>query len=345
MRNFGLSELRLVSPASTVTDAWEDVCVPYAVFGRDVLDACTVCSNLEEAVSDCGLVLGTGATSRKNTPAITPRAAAELVGKLLLATYDKGESEDFLPPSPSLSSSPSRLLESEIAYEKNQNRAGNHREAPKVALVLGNERFGMSSEEVDLCSHTINIQTDAPMQKAKNEALGRSSLNLSHAAAIFFYEIFRFVKEQEGDFRSVPVQSTKSYKPLPFETKAKLRELLLASRRLLDVVEPIEGRRDEEERKMVRLAAREDEENLTSLIARNSLSAKDATVLFHLAQRIVALGKLTQEESLLGPLLRDAVSSGGEASGDMKDRVRRVAPTLSLSKQELRWLTKTEQGK
>ena len=68
-------------------------------------------------------------------------------------------------------------------------------------------------------------------------------------------------------------------------------------------------------------------------------------MLFHLAQRIVALGKLTQEESLLGPLLRDAVSPGGEASGDMKDRVRRVAPTLSLSKQELRWLAKTGQGK
>ena len=68
-------------------------------------------------------------------------------------------------------------------------------------------------------------------------------------------------------------------------------------------------------------------------------------LLFNLVQRIVALGELTQEESLLGPLLRDAVSSGGEARGDMKDRVRRVAPTLSLSKQELRWLTKTEQGK
>ena len=34
----------------------------------------------------------------------------------------------------------------------------------KVALVFGNERFGMTGEEVDACSHTVNIQTDAPMQ-------------------------------------------------------------------------------------------------------------------------------------------------------------------------------------
>ena len=37
----------------------------------------------------------------------------------------------------------------------------------KVAVILGNERFGMSSEEIDLCSHTINIQTDAPLQKER----------------------------------------------------------------------------------------------------------------------------------------------------------------------------------
>ncbi len=34
----------------------------------------------------------------------------------------------------------------------------------KVALVFGNERFGMTAEEVDSCSYTVNIQTDAPMQ-------------------------------------------------------------------------------------------------------------------------------------------------------------------------------------
>ena len=148
----------------------------------------------------------------------------------------------------------------------------------------------------------------------------KSSLNLSHAACILFYEVFRSVKEREGKFREIPEQSTRAFKPLSFAAKQRLKDLLLQSRRLLDVGAGDNGAGgdaedgDEEDR---------NEANLKSLVAKNSLSAKDATVLFHLAQRVVALGHLHfggkdgPSSSLLGPALEEALRKEAGNAGQM----------------------------
>jgi tRNA C32,U32 (ribose-2'-O)-methylase TrmJ len=192
----------------------------------------------------------------------------------------------------------------------------------KVAVILGNERFGMSSEEIDLCSHTINIQTDAPLQKQRNVSTSSSSLNLSHAGVIFFYEIFSHCKEREGHFRSVPEQSTRQkHRPLDYNTKTRLRDVLVQSRRLLDVnLSDVEEEGDDDD---------DVYENLTGLIARNQLSAKDASVLFSIGQRVIALGRLRslqlkgeegptrrkeKEPSILEPALVEALEGALESS-------------------------------
>ncbi|QDZ25880.1 RNA methyltransferase [Chloropicon primus] len=272
MANFGLSDLRIVSPMRTVTEAWDAEAVPYAVFAEDVLDQARTFGSLREALGDCGLVLGTGATSRKGLQALSPRGAAEGVIAEAVA------------------------------------------EGTKVALVLGNERFGLSREEVSLCSHTINIQTSVP-SKTKNRSTSEhvnSSLNLSHAAAILFYEVFTSSPRRP---LGAPEQSTKPSRPLPLKAKLKLKDLLYRSRRLLDVGPPAGHQ------------LRDDEESLTSLVARNALSAKDASVLFQICKRLEVLSGSRMNG--LGEALVDRV-------GDHP--LSAVAPELSLSKDELAWL-------
>ena len=194
----------------------------------------------------------------------------------------------------------------------------------RVALVLGNERFGLSTEEVRLCSHTINIQTDVP-SKTKNKSTGdhsRSSLNLSHAAAIFFYEIFRSFKRSSGDLREVPEQSTKPAKAMPLRAKMELKDLLFRCRRSLDVGDAVAEHQ-----------LKDDEESLLSLVARNALSARDASVLFQIGKRVEALCG-GSDGSALGGLLAAEMDVGNGVASSLKQ----VAPNLSLSKEELRWL-------
>ena len=301
MANFGLSDLRIVSPRQTVTDEWGDgkIVENYAVFATDVLDSTRFYEELREAVGDCGIVLGTGATSRKGLVALSPGAAADLMRQTLEENEEGGDDDDGDEASSSSSSS-------------------------KVALVLGNERFGLSTEEVRLCSHTINIQTDVP-SKTKNKSTGdhsRSSLNLSHAAAIFFYEIFRSFKRSSGDLREVPEQSTKPAKAMPLRAKMELKDLLFRCRRSLDVGDAIAEHQ-----------LKDDEESLLSLVARNALSARDASVLFQIGKRVEALCGGSEGSALGGLLAAEMDVENGVASS-----LKQVAPNLSLSKEELRWL-------
>ncbi len=58
----------------------------------------------------------------------------------------------------------------------------------KVAVVFGNERTGLTDEEVDSCSVAVTIPSDE----------GFMSLNLSHAVQILCYHLFR---AQRPDFK------------------------------------------------------------------------------------------------------------------------------------------------
>lgn len=74
MKNMGLARLVLVEPRKFPHDeaTWR------AASATDVLDAARVCATLEEAVADCGLVVGTSARGRRIPwPLLDPRHCAQ----------------------------------------------------------------------------------------------------------------------------------------------------------------------------------------------------------------------------------------------------------------------------
>src|SRR5512138_3143180 len=76
MKNMGLTDLRLVRPKFFPNfDA-----TARASGAEDVLEKAHVYEELEEAIADCGLVIGTSARSRHLAwEMVEPRACAELV--------------------------------------------------------------------------------------------------------------------------------------------------------------------------------------------------------------------------------------------------------------------------
>lgn len=78
MKNMGLSRLILVQPE----DFPSGVAVGRAVSAGDILDNAVVVDSLQEAVADCGLVIGTSARSRKIPwPMLNPEQCADKIIK------------------------------------------------------------------------------------------------------------------------------------------------------------------------------------------------------------------------------------------------------------------------
>lgn len=76
MKNMGLSRLALVQPAEFPSG----VAVGRAASALDILETATVHENLQQAIADCGLVIGASARSRKIPwPVLLPEQCAEKV--------------------------------------------------------------------------------------------------------------------------------------------------------------------------------------------------------------------------------------------------------------------------
>lgn len=76
MKNMGLSNLTLVQPVNFPSG----VAVGRAVSATDILDSALVVDTLQEAVTDCGLVIGASARSRRIPwPMLSPEACADKV--------------------------------------------------------------------------------------------------------------------------------------------------------------------------------------------------------------------------------------------------------------------------
>lgn len=74
MKTMGLSDLVLVDPQTEI----DEKSYALAAGAKDLLDAITIKSTLEEAVSDCGLVIGTSARSRTLPwPMLDPRQSGQ----------------------------------------------------------------------------------------------------------------------------------------------------------------------------------------------------------------------------------------------------------------------------
>ena len=97
MKNFGLSELHLVSPQRPLNRH----AYALASHAGDVLDGAVICETVADAVKDCTLVLGTTARPRDSDMRVyTPREAAETLPRegvaVLFGPEDYGLSNEDL---------------------------------------------------------------------------------------------------------------------------------------------------------------------------------------------------------------------------------------------------------
>jgi tRNA/rRNA methyltransferase/tRNA (cytidine32/uridine32-2'-O)-methyltransferase len=162
MKNMGLSRLRLVLPHNaygaleTPEGKLLDVQAvrSRAVHAVDVWEGAQNFAGLEEAVADCGLVIGTTRRRGRHRKQVT-LTPGELAA-LLRERPDSGGLRDG-PQNGSL------------------------RDGSLAGLVFGNERTGLEDSELALCSLASHIPVDEAFP----------SLNLSHAVQIYAYELYR----------------------------------------------------------------------------------------------------------------------------------------------------------
>jgi tRNA/rRNA methyltransferase len=149
MMNFGLAELRLVSPCNGYRslDARR-----MALKAESILARATVYATLADALCDCHLSVGTTRRFGKYRDAcLSPEAAA---------------AQALQQPSGS-----------------------------RVAFVFGREDRGLHTSELDLCHCFATIPTDA----------GYPSMNLSHAVALFCYELRRQAPDADASADPLPL--------------------------------------------------------------------------------------------------------------------------------------------
>lgn len=153
MMNFGIQDLRLVSPCEAYRslDARR-----MALKAESILNNAAVYVSLADALADCHLSFG---TTRR-------------FGKYR---------EDFLSPE-------------SAAAQALQQPPGS-----RVAFVFGREDRGLHTSELDLCHSFVTIPTDA----------GYPSMNLSHAVALFLYELRKQAlgADDSADQRPLPAQA------------------------------------------------------------------------------------------------------------------------------------------
>lgn len=134
MKNFGFTDLRLVSPE---VDYLENEDKWMAVGAYDLLQKCRVFATLQEALCDVALSVGTTSARLRAVRAV-----------------------DFIP----------QCEEARAVSAHN-----------KVAWVFGNERNGLTREELELCHCTTSIPTDSLFPV----------LNVAQSTAIVAYECVR----------------------------------------------------------------------------------------------------------------------------------------------------------
>jgi tRNA/rRNA methyltransferase len=149
MKTMGFHDLVLVKPRYEHVLMHEEA-VAFASGAQDVLQQARVVNSLDEAIADCNVVAGLSARLREfSPPLMQPREfAASISASMAASTAD--------------STTASTADESTL----------------QAALVFGNERFGLSNEQVERCNVLLHVPTNPDY----------SSLNLAQAVQIMAYE-------------------------------------------------------------------------------------------------------------------------------------------------------------
>lgn len=158
MHDFGFGDLRIVNPYEVPLEAARS-----AVDASEVVRGASSFASVAEAVADCTLVLGTTAVGeRRLEHPLEPLAeAAERAASELARVWADGEH-------PRAGSG----LDPEVGE-------------PRMALLFGSEKTGLSNEELSHCHALVTI----PMQL--HEGMRHPSMNLGQAVAVCLYELVR----------------------------------------------------------------------------------------------------------------------------------------------------------
>lgn len=145
MKTMGFHDLVLVKPRYEQVLMHEEA-VAFASGAQDVLQQARIVNSLDEAIADCNVVAGLSARLREFSPPLKqPREFAASISASMAASTAASTAEE------------STL---------------------QAALVFGNERFGLSNEQVERCNVLLHIPTNPDY----------SSLNLAQAVQIMAYE-------------------------------------------------------------------------------------------------------------------------------------------------------------
>lgn len=173
----------------------------------------------------------------------------------------------------------------------------------KVAVLFGNERTGLTNDELSWAHAAVAIPT-AGAGKICRKSLkytggtGPTSLNLSHAVGILAYEIFMACGGEATNGEILPEKA----KLLTVDEKVTLRNEIVAARRTLDVLRSDVGAStssasaddgdgedgdDEDDEEII---ARE-ERAFERILAAAPMHRSDAAALFQLSRRVTAMAK------------------------------------------------------
>jgi len=164
MHDFGFSDLRIANEFAPPLEAAQLEATKSAVSAQHILSSARRFDTLLEAIADCTFVAGTTAIGeRELTQPILPlQQAAPLIGSALQAGApcpDSGTWDEA----------------AQISAEPQ----------PRVALLFGSEKTGLTNDHLSHCSLLTTIPLFAPEQER------HLSMNLGQSVAVCLYELTR----------------------------------------------------------------------------------------------------------------------------------------------------------
>ena len=170
MQDFGFSDLRIVNDFAAPFEAAQ-LEAKSAVAAQHVMQAARRYDNLAPAIADCSLIVATTAIGERQLK--HPILPFQQAAPLLLAALNSPPIQPSQDPAPATRSlSPSA-------------------QDPKVALLFGSEKTGLTNDQLSHCSLLTTIPMFSPSAAASEAAARHLSMNLGQSVAVCLYELTR----------------------------------------------------------------------------------------------------------------------------------------------------------
>ena len=238
MQDFGFSDLRIVNDYATPFEAAQlessqqesaqleistDSIPKSAVAAASVMQQARRFDHLAEAIADCTLVAGTTAIGERDMNR-TVLSLQQTAPKLLIHLQTPSNPETPGAPGPSHLGAREEVATAPI---------GDLATPPRVALLFGSEKTGLTNEQLSHCSllTTIPMFEPASIPNSTSAATGKSasnskaprhlSMNLGQSVAVCLYELTR---EGFENSKELPVVHGA---PATADDRERLTQLLL----------------------------------------------------------------------------------------------------------------------